>query len=84
MTREGGGIFILNGTVELNNCTLEGNIASRYNNSGDVRGGGVCVYSGALIVDGSTITNNQCYHQGGGVYVYSGKTMQIKGDVQIF
>lgn len=83
VTREGGGIFILKGTVELNNCTLEGNIASRYNNTGSVRGGGVCVYDGALIMDGSTITNNQCYHQGGGVYVYSGKTMQIKGDVQI-
>ena len=83
VTIEGGGIYILKGTVELNNCTLEENIA-RYNNSGNVCGGGVFVYKdGALIMDGSTITNNQCYHQGGGVYVYSGGKMQIKGNVQI-
>lgn len=76
VTKEGGGIYVQRGTVELNNCTLAENVAG-------TSGGGVCVYSNELIVNGGVISGNTSTNQGGGVYMYSGKTMHIKGDAQI-
>lgn len=78
VTKEGGGIYALKGTVELNNCTLAENVAG-------TSGGGVFVYGKELIVNGGVITENTSTNRGGGVYIYDydGNTMQIKGDVQI-
>lgn len=76
VTKEGGGIYVQRGTVELNNCTLAENVAGTF-------GGGVCVYGKELIVNGGVISGNTSTNQGGGVYMYSGMTMHIKGDAQI-
>ena len=76
VTKEGGGIYALRGTVELNNCILA-------ENSAGTIGGGVCIYGSGLIVNGGEIKENTSANQGGGVYMYSGKTMQIKGAAQI-
>ena len=75
--KDGGGIFALKGTVELNNCILAENEA------GD-RGGAVYLHEKAkLIMNGSSIYENESVNKGGGVFVYSGGKMLVQGAAQV-
>jgi CSLREA domain-containing protein len=57
----GGGIFNINGTLELENTTLEGNTAT-------VQGGGIYHYSGTATIRNSVIDTNSAEGNGGGLY----------------
>lgn len=67
-TGHGGGIDNNGGTVTLNGCSIDQNIASVV----DARGGGIHSHNGgALTLNGSSVTGNTA-SQGGGIYVASG------------
>jgi CSLREA domain-containing protein len=79
---EGGGIFILSGSVTITNSTISGN-------SSVFEGGGVYVYSGALSLAHTTVTNNtsETNNQfsgayGGGIASRNG-TVEIKNSIII-
>ena len=74
----GGGIHNDAGTLTLENCIINTNIASKF-------GGGIYVLKGRVTTKGCTINHNQSYDEnklfnsrGGGVYIYSG-TFEMDG-----
>ncbi len=70
---EGGGLFIVGGTVRINDSTLSNNIASGPN----AAGGAIFLKGGSLQLDDDTIASNSAIAasgkgQGGGIYALGG------------
>jgi hypothetical protein len=63
--RNGGGVLIRGGNVELENCTITDNTAANL-------GGGVHLVSGSLAILGSRVAANSAY-SGGGIYIDDGE-----------
>ncbi|WP_018669427.1 BACON domain-containing protein [Bacteroides gallinarum] len=72
----GGGLIVGNSVLELNNCTIQSNIA----NSG---AGGVYAFAAAqLSMNDCTVKNNSCVASGangGGVFVDGGASLEMNG-----
>ncbi len=62
-TARGGGIFVHNGNLTLDNVTVT-------SNASEMDGGGICMMSGGtLTVSGCSITGNTAGDNGGGIYL---------------
>lgn len=77
----GGGIHLDDGTLTLNNCTINNNTASKY-------GGGIYAIAGTINANGCEINYNKSYDEanlfegrGGGVYMYGGSFKMNGGSV---
>ncbi len=66
---DGGGIYSLNGAVEVTSTTISGNAAGN-TSLGD--GGGISSFIGTLNVTSSTISGNSAGNDGGGIYSENG------------
>ena len=64
-TSTGAGLYLLSGSLNLNNVVVTGNAASH-------NGGGIYVNDGALRIANSAISNNSAGWSGGAIYVYQG------------
>lgn len=68
----GAGIYNDGGTVEATDSTIDSNIAGRPQNQQLYgKGGGIYTIDGTVILNASTITNNQFAGDGGGIYAIS-------------
>ncbi|MCD4819331.1 MAG: right-handed parallel beta-helix repeat-containing protein [Candidatus Cloacimonetes bacterium] len=67
---DGGGIEIFNGTLELTNCTVNGN-------TDDGEGGGIDSYATDMTLTNCTIHNNTSGDEGGGIYYNALSTLII-------
>lgn len=56
----GGALYSTNGTLTLENCTLDGNTAKN--------GGAICSTSGTIHINGGIISNNTASSEGGAFY----------------
>ncbi|MBW2253688.1 MAG: hypothetical protein JRI25_03725 [Deltaproteobacteria bacterium] len=61
----GGAVYLLDGSLTLDNSTIDGNTATG-------SGGGICIWEGSLTVDGATLSNNTASLAGGAVYMNDG------------
>ena len=81
----GGGIYQMGGTINATNCAISFNRSYNEKDLFEGCGGGVCVLGGTFYMIGGTITGNSSYiSDGGGIYVASGKTLKLKGSVNIY
>ena len=81
----GGGIYLMGGTINADNCSINSNFSYDYVYMFEGCGGGVCILGGTFNMNGGTITDNTSnISYGGGIYVASGKTLRIKGSVNIY
>lgn len=86
-TMQGAGLYSLTGKTTAINCniTLNGTLYNHRDNYGagiylnDNKGTLHSIY----IMDGGTISDNNCIHDGGGIFVADGAVFQIKGNVVI-
>lgn len=60
----GGGLFVDNGAMHVNDCYISGNTA--------VYGGGICLNNGLIDYNGGFVFSNVAHNNGGGVYISSG------------
>ena len=80
VSEEGGGVYVNQGIVSIQNCDLLGNVVSIG------IGGAVSVHGNnknKIIIDGCGINGNSSKNQGGGVYVGDGATIEIQGELRI-
>jgi hypothetical protein len=80
VSTEGGGVYVNQGIVSIQNCDLLGNVVSIG------IGGAVSVHGNnknKIIIDGCGINGNSSKNQGGGVYVGDGATIEIQGELRI-
>ena len=83
-SKYGGGIYMMGGELNANDCTITGNMAYDATSRFDGCGGGICILGGSCYLNGATITgNSSSVMDGGGIFVESGKTLSIKGAVNI-
>ena len=83
-SKYGGGIYILKGMVNATNCSVLYNQSYDASDKFEGYGGGVCIMGGAYNMDGGTVAENSSYiEKGGGIFVNAGKTLKIKGVVNI-
>jgi hypothetical protein len=69
-----GGIWSLNGTLIVENCTISGNATRLTPTTIEARGGGINVYQSTTTVINSTITGNDAEQVGGGIWTAEGST----------
>ena len=80
VSEEGGGVYVNQGIVSIQNCDLLGNVVSTG------IGGAVSVHGNnknKIIIDGCGINGNSSKNQGGGVYVGDGASIEIQGELRI-
>ena len=83
-SKYGGGIYMMGGTINAKNCSILYNKSYDSSNKFEGYGGGICVLNGTYNMDGGIISGNSSYKEdGGGIFVASGKTLNIKGAVDI-
>lgn len=72
---DGGGIYLKEGTINLEKATIGGNDATLGNKALTGNGGGIYVNSGSVKMLSSTIKYNVANSSGGGVYTLSGDVL---------
>ncbi len=72
---DGGGLRVQGGELTI---TTGGKVIIEGNEAGG-SGGGVMLYSGALELDGVTVSGNNAKVDGGGIYVYAASKLTIEG-----
>ena len=83
-SKYGGGIYMMGGQLRVNDCSITNNKAYDATSRFDGCGGGICVLGGTCYLDGGTISDNSSsVMDGGGIFVEAGKTLSIKGAVNI-
>ena len=83
-SKYGGGIYMMGGKLNVNDCSINNNMAYDATSRFDGCGGGICILGGSCYLDGGTISeNSSSVMDGGGIFVESGKTLSIKGAVNI-
>ena len=71
----GGGVYIMNGTNTMQDCSITGNTISSTASSSHAYGGGVYIYDGTNTLTNCSITDNTGYSSrtcGGGVFIWGG------------
>lgn len=63
----GGGIYVNQSLLEMQNVTMDNNISSDGEHG---EGGGISINDGVLVLDGCTISNNHASYGGGAIYLY--------------
>ena len=85
-TRQGGGLFVLSGRVNMTNSSVTDNFAFDYDGIGNENyGGGICMYGGSLYMDNVTVTGNISRQDGCGIYIREGGArMHIQNYIRVF
>ena len=65
----GGGMYLNNGTVHLNNCQINENHAQYLTQFGD--GGAIYLFDGTLSTNSTSIKDNNAANCGGGLFIHS-------------
>ena len=81
VSQEGGGVYVIKGTVSIQDCQILGNVSENI-------GGAISAYHGGgkhskIILNGCGINGNTSTNRGGGVYLYDGAEIEIQGELRI-